>query len=119
MIAPSYCCGVVPNSCSRLPLGLRRRDDDAGLEVIRTLTRTSSTISRRGIQIIIDVMQTFAADTAKYWLTTIDGVAAAPNDGTICIVSRLMCVEYAPDLLSQMIWLVALRVAAISSPPGW
>ena len=117
MIVSRYCCGIVSSSCSRLPLGLRRRDDNAGLEVIRPLTRASSIISRRSVQIIIYIVETFATYTTKYGLTTIDGITAAPNDGTI--VSRRMWVEYAPNLLSQMIRLVALGVAAIRSPPGW
>lgn len=105
-----YCRGIVSSSCSRLPLGLRRRDDNASLEVIRPLTRASSIISRRSVQIIIDIMETFATDAAKYWLTAIDGItAAAPTDGTI--VSRRMWVEYAHaarNLLSQKMRLVAL-----------
>lgn len=116
MVVSRYCRGIVSSSCSRLPLGLRRRDDDAGLEVIRPLTRASSIIPRRSVQIIIDIVETFATDTTKYWLTTIDCITAAPNNGTI--VSRRMWVKYAPNLLSQMIRLVALGVATISSPPG-
>ena len=110
MIVPRYCRGIVSSNCSRLPLGLRRRDDNAGLEVIRPLTRASSIIPRRSIQIIIDIMETFATDAAKYWLTAIDGItAAAPNDGTI--VSRRMGVEYAHtarNLLSRMMRMVGL-----------
>ena len=110
MIVSRYCRGIVSSSCSRLPLGLRRRDDNAGLEVIRPLTRTSSIVPRRSVQIIIDIIETFTTDTAKYWLTSIDGItAAAPNDGTI--VSRRMVVEYAPaarNLLSQMVRMVGL-----------
>ena len=121
MILSPYCRSIVSSSCSRLPLGLRRRDDNAGLEVIRPLTRASSVIPRRSVQIIIDIMETFATDAAKYWLAAIDGItAAAPNDGTI--VSRRMWVEYAHtarNLLSQMVRMVALGVATIGSPPGW